>query len=135
MSDRSTKFYHSIIKRNWARNHITSTFMDQVSQRFVKCYIKLLSTHQNIQDASQEVIDAGSKLTEENAQKLTQTLFEEEIKAAIFCIDEDKAYGQDGYTSQFFNEAWEVVGQDINNADKHLNSSMLLGNSFRMPDY
>ncbi|GJV82770.1 RNA-directed DNA polymerase, eukaryota, reverse transcriptase zinc-binding domain protein [Tanacetum coccineum] len=34
---------------------------------------------------------------------------DEEIKIALFDIDDDKALGPDGYTSKFYKKAWDVV--------------------------
>ncbi|GKD98938.1 methylenetetrahydrofolate reductase 1 [Tanacetum coccineum] len=40
----------------------------------------------------------------------------DEIKAAMFDIGDDKAPGPDGYTSAFFKKGWSVVGHDVCNA-------------------
>ncbi|XP_074320775.1 uncharacterized protein LOC141657433 [Silene latifolia] len=40
----------------------------------------------------------------------------EEIKETVFSIPNDKSPGPDGYTSSFFNDAWEVIGQEVSAA-------------------
>ncbi|KAL0408398.1 UNVERIFIED_CONTAM: hypothetical protein Sradi_1774200 [Sesamum radiatum] len=40
----------------------------------------------------------------------------DEIKQAIFDIDESKALGPDGYSSGFFKAAWPVVGREVTQA-------------------
>ncbi|GJV43032.1 hypothetical protein Tco_1427568 [Tanacetum coccineum] len=40
----------------------------------------------------------------------------DEIKAAMFDIGDDKASGPDGYTFAFFKKGWSVVGHDVCNA-------------------
>lgn len=37
----------------------------------------------------------------------------EEIKGALQSIKGDKAPGPDGYSSSFFQQNWEIVGQDL----------------------
>ncbi|KAK4384399.1 hypothetical protein Sango_3064900 [Sesamum angolense] len=55
-------------------------------------------------------------LTLEEANLLIRPVTREEIKEAIFDIDEKSAPGPDGYTSAFFKSAWPVVGQAISEA-------------------
>ncbi|KAL0287399.1 UNVERIFIED_CONTAM: hypothetical protein Scaly_2765900 [Sesamum calycinum] len=55
-------------------------------------------------------------LTLEEASFLIRPVTREEIKEAIFDIDEESAPGPDGYTSAFFKTAWPVVGQAISEA-------------------
>ncbi|KAL0307852.1 UNVERIFIED_CONTAM: hypothetical protein Sangu_3008300, partial [Sesamum angustifolium] len=55
-------------------------------------------------------------LTLEEANLLIRPVTREEIKEAIFDIDEESAPGPDGYTSAFFKSAWPVVGQAISEA-------------------
>ncbi|GKG23732.1 hypothetical protein Tco_0391768, partial [Tanacetum coccineum] len=38
---------------------------------------------------------------------------DEEMKAAMFSIGDDKAPGLDGYTSAFFKKGWDIVGNDV----------------------
>ncbi|KAL0455327.1 UNVERIFIED_CONTAM: Retrovirus-related Pol polyprotein from type-1 retrotransposable element R2 [Sesamum latifolium] len=40
----------------------------------------------------------------------------EEIKAAFFDIDEDKALGPDGFSAGFFKAAWSVIGDELTTA-------------------
>ncbi|GJT73659.1 RNA-directed DNA polymerase, eukaryota, reverse transcriptase zinc-binding domain protein [Tanacetum coccineum] len=37
----------------------------------------------------------------------------EEIKKALFDIDDDKAPGPDGFTSKFFKKAWEIIKEEL----------------------
>ncbi|GKE70792.1 RNA-directed DNA polymerase, eukaryota, reverse transcriptase zinc-binding domain protein [Tanacetum coccineum] len=37
----------------------------------------------------------------------------DEIKAALFDIDDNKAPGPDGFTSRFFKASWEIIGKDF----------------------
>lgn len=37
----------------------------------------------------------------------------EEIKDVIFHMLGSKSPGPDGYTSEFFKETWEIIGEDV----------------------
>ena len=44
---------------------------------------------------------------------LLRSVTDDEIKAAIFRMNPDKAPGPDGYTAGFFQKMWHVVGTDV----------------------
>ena len=44
---------------------------------------------------------------------LNKTVSHEEIKEAIFSIDDSKAPGPDGFSSRFFKAAWNIIGSDV----------------------
>ena len=50
-----------------------------------------------------------------------------EIKDTVFALPKNKALGPDGFTTEFFCSAWNVVGQDLVLAvqDFFINPSML----------
>ncbi|GKE98033.1 RNA-directed DNA polymerase, eukaryota, reverse transcriptase zinc-binding domain protein, partial [Tanacetum coccineum] len=61
-------------------------------------------------------------------KKLDPKTADDEIKKALFDIEDNKASGPDGYTSKFFKSAWSVVGKDTCSAVKEFFSSgKLLG--------
>ncbi|KAK4391361.1 hypothetical protein Sango_1913900 [Sesamum angolense] len=55
-------------------------------------------------------------LTQEEANLLIAPVTRNEIKEALFEIDDESAPGPDGYTSAFFKAAWPVIGQAISEA-------------------
>lgn len=121
-SDKCTKFYHSIVKRNTKRNFIAavlkrdssySSSQKQVADEFVHLYSELFGRDSNGLVFSAENLQFGPTLDEEHATSLTWDVSEQEIKDALFSIGDDKSPRLDGYTSCFFKEAWDIVGNDF----------------------
>ncbi|XP_071688900.1 uncharacterized protein [Rutidosis leptorrhynchoides] len=61
------------------------------------------------------------------ANAMVSPISDDEIKGALFDIDDNKASRPDGYSALFFKKAWSVVGQDICDAIKEFftNGKML----------
>ncbi|GJZ84094.1 hypothetical protein Tco_0649433 [Tanacetum coccineum] len=49
---------------------------------------------------------------------MTRDVCDKEIKEALFSMGNDKSPGPDGYTTAFFKEAWDIVGNDVTKAVK-----------------
>ncbi|KAL0300285.1 UNVERIFIED_CONTAM: Retrovirus-related Pol polyprotein from type-2 retrotransposable element R2DM [Sesamum angustifolium] len=55
-------------------------------------------------------------LTEEEANALIRPVTVDDVKKAMFDIEEDKAPGPDGFSSGFYKAAWPIVGEEISKA-------------------
>ncbi|KAK4381223.1 Transposon TX1 uncharacterized protein [Sesamum angolense] len=55
-------------------------------------------------------------LTDDEARDITRPVTIDEVKTALFHIEEDKAPGPDGFSSGFFKGAWPVVGEEVSKA-------------------
>lgn len=44
---------------------------------------------------------------------MIQEVTDQEIKAAMFDIEDEKAPGPDGFTAKFYKKAWHIVGRDV----------------------
>ncbi|KAK4380903.1 hypothetical protein Sango_3019400 [Sesamum angolense] len=94
------------------------TAMQDVIEEFVSYFQTLLGgtrSQRNI-DLSFLQQDLKHRLTQVEANILDAPVTRNEIKEAIFDIEEDSAPGPDGYTSAFFKAAWPVVGEAISEA-------------------
>ncbi|KAL0439801.1 UNVERIFIED_CONTAM: hypothetical protein Slati_2463100 [Sesamum latifolium] len=55
-------------------------------------------------------------ISTDEAQTLIRPFTREEVKAALFDIEEDRAPGPDGYSSGFSKAAWPIVGDEVTRA-------------------
>ncbi|KAK4348291.1 hypothetical protein RND71_034630 [Anisodus tanguticus] len=131
-SDRCTKFFHGMVKRNSKRNHIAAitkqdgsltTSNDQVVTEFLEYYEGLLGTRDPCQPIDMGIIHSGNRLTPEQGEELTRSATDSEIKAAVFDIGDDKAPGPDGFSAGFYKKSWDIIGGDFCDAVKEFFSS------------
>lgn len=67
-------------------------------------------------------------LSEEEANYMIQKVTDQEVKTAMFDIEDEKAPGPDGFTTKFYKEAWHIVGRDVSDTvQEFFNSRKLLG--------
>lgn len=53
--------------------------------------------------------DASEKVTIEENQALISPFTEEEIRAAVFIMNPDKAPGPDGFSMSFYQQGWDIL--------------------------
>ncbi|KAL0285647.1 UNVERIFIED_CONTAM: Retrovirus-related Pol polyprotein from type-2 retrotransposable element R2DM, partial [Sesamum radiatum] len=94
------------------------TNRDSVISEFTEYFRTLLGGTRR-----QRVLDMGylrplarHVLSDDEALALIQPVTPNEIKTAVFDIDEVKAPGPDGYSSGFFKAAWPIVGEEVTRA-------------------
>ncbi|GJT92143.1 RNA-directed DNA polymerase, eukaryota, reverse transcriptase zinc-binding domain protein [Tanacetum coccineum] len=101
---------------------------DDVASKFVEHFQKNLGSEDEVFPI--EGLDSlfVKKLDSQCAASMIRPVLDDEIKHAMFSIEDDKAAGPDGFTSKFFKAAWSVVGSDVCFAVKDFFfSSKLLG--------
>ncbi|XP_022870493.1 uncharacterized protein LOC111389759 [Olea europaea var. sylvestris] len=121
-SDKCTKFFHSLVKRNSKRNFIATvlkedgmytTSQDEVASEFVKFYTSLLGKKCSFRPIDMDILSNGPLVFPEQGDTLVRDVSHEKIKDALFDIGDDKSPGPDGYTSCFFKNVWEIIGDDF----------------------
>ncbi|KAK9749023.1 hypothetical protein RND81_02G097200 [Saponaria officinalis] len=130
--DENTYFFHASIKRRRMRNRVYQihyvnnrlcTSPDQIREAFEDYYISLLGDAKPVSPIHRRVVQAGPCVTQEHVGILNAERSDEEIKNAMFDILDIKAPGPDGYSSQFFKDSWDIVGNDVISAIKNVFSS------------
>ncbi|CAH9089943.1 unnamed protein product [Cuscuta europaea] len=108
--DKCTKYFHSIVKKNLARNTITAlklpngdstTSIDQVAMEFVEFYTKLFGTHYPTTGLDPSIVTSGNILPLDAVEDLVTPITDLEIKEALFD------------TSAFFKHNWHLVGHEF----------------------
>ncbi|KAL0306889.1 UNVERIFIED_CONTAM: hypothetical protein Sradi_6106200 [Sesamum radiatum] len=94
------------------------TEMQDVTGEFVSYFQLLLGGNNSQRDIDISFLQQELKhiITQEEANLLSAPVTRNEIKEAVFDINEDSAPGPGGYTSGFFKTAWLVVGHAISEA-------------------
>ncbi|KAL7106274.1 hypothetical protein ACP275_07G101800 [Erythranthe tilingii] len=118
-SDRPTKFFLGMVKRNTQRNHVASirradgtmtTSREEVHAEFLMFYMEFLGTRQPCLAIDLEVLHSRPRTYEDDSATLMGPILNSEIKDALFDISDDKAQGPDGFTAHFFKHSWDTVG-------------------------
>ncbi|GJT27388.1 RNA-directed DNA polymerase, eukaryota, reverse transcriptase zinc-binding domain protein, partial [Tanacetum coccineum] len=84
---------------------------EQVADQFVKHFESFLGSSRPVTTLNNDIFI--NTLSVEEAEVIVREVNDKEIKEALFDIDGDKVSGPDGYSSEFFKKAWEVIGKDF----------------------
>lgn len=85
-----------------------------VEGAFLKYYEQLLGSESDATGhVSNSVMVEGPRVGADLQQLLITPFTSEEVKSAMFDIDENRVACPDGYSSGFFKKAWLYVGQEV----------------------
>ncbi|GKE37510.1 hypothetical protein Tco_1460915, partial [Tanacetum coccineum] len=122
--DHNTKYFHRAMKEKRNSNRIEfvedldGNFYsgEDVGEQFIKYFEGVLGRRVVVDP----VIDPSSlfsnKLYQRDTEFMVRPVSHEEIKAALFSMEDDKAPGPDGFSSKFFKASWSVVGPEFTKA-------------------
>ncbi|KAJ9536614.1 hypothetical protein OSB04_un000215 [Centaurea solstitialis] len=119
--DGNTKFFHQTVKEKRHFRRCTSIvdanglFVqdDDVPNAFVDFYKSLMGMEDMGVVPYMEPLYFSRKLTLQESLSMLAPITDDEIKAAMFGIGNEKAPGSDGFSSKFFKAAWREVGSDV----------------------
>lgn len=112
--DRCTKFFHALIKRNNKKRAIlavqktdgtTTMNPNEITHQFVNYYHDLLGRNVDRNHIDRAVIREGPCVENSQWQCLLDLVSKDEVRGALFDIDNDKAPGSDGFGSFFFKSS------------------------------
>ncbi|KAL0284497.1 UNVERIFIED_CONTAM: hypothetical protein Sradi_7195800 [Sesamum radiatum] len=96
----------------------TLTHQSDVTNEFIRYYQELLGGRPRDRFIDLRHLRPWARhiLTETEAEALVLPVSPDEVKQALFDIDESKAPGPDGYSAGFFKAAWPVIGGEVTQA-------------------
>lgn len=125
----NTKFFYAALKRRKATNCIKkcrlqdgnyTEDLDTVNRHAVQFFHNLLNQPY---PTGNWHFSPKYKLNSSEAIFLSSAVTDEEIKRAVFQAPKNKSPCPDGYSAEFFQETWTIIGEDVLNAVKHFFTS------------
>ncbi|XP_074301229.1 uncharacterized protein LOC141632593 [Silene latifolia] len=133
--DSNSYYFHNHIKKRRMVNRVLSivdmngnlqSTMEGIENAFLEYYEKLSGTRKAVKRVHYVTVRQGKTVTEGHASILMQPVTPQEVKEALFSIPATKAPGPDGFSSQFFKDAYGIAGKDV---EAELLSFFRMGNS------
>jgi hypothetical protein len=132
--DLNTKFFHAAASTRKKMNRIeVLTDNNNVECRSQEGMVAIareyfLNLFQKQNSARDEVLNAITpSITDEDNNKLSAPFEFEEFREAIFSMEADKCPGPDGFNPGFYQQFWDVCGQEVFSVGcSWLNSSVFL---------
>jgi len=94
-------------------NGSLSSSLQEVGDEFVAYYQHLLGTLKSTAPLDSAVVRSGPCLPSSSHDLLLSPVSNDDVRQAVFSIDNEKAPSPDGYSSFFFKQAWSIVGGDF----------------------
>ncbi|GKE37207.1 putative reverse transcriptase domain-containing protein, partial [Tanacetum coccineum] len=124
--DSNSKYFHNVVKGRINRGRISVVedmcgiphFGLSVGDQFVNHFQSVLGQSSKVMPIYNTDTLFSKKLSEGDALYMIRDVSDDEVKRALFDIDNIKAPGPDGFSSQFFKDAWDVVGKEFCKAVK-----------------
>ncbi|GJY18130.1 RNA-directed DNA polymerase, eukaryota, reverse transcriptase zinc-binding domain protein [Tanacetum coccineum] len=134
--DHNSAYFHNLLKGRFNKSRIVSVednmgktwYEEEVAQAFVDHFQSFLGTCDEIFPVEDPDILFQKKMDADIALHMVRVVSDDEVKAALFDINDQKAPALDGFTSRFFKASWGVVGKDVCSAVKEFfTSGKMLG--------
>eukprot|EP00253_Pinus_taeda_P010548 PITA_10548 len=119
--DKNTSFFHNNVKLRRARNQIDKIEVDgrvlqdqeEIKKAAYDHFQALLTADPQHYEGADFLSPIENKIKEEHNRALEQEPTEEEIREAIFSMQQDKAPGPDGFTVAFYRYHWDIIKKDF----------------------
>ncbi|WMV24639.1 hypothetical protein MTR67_018024 [Solanum verrucosum] len=118
--DMNTKFFHSYVKGRRKRLHIaeivtehgiTLTSNDQIGQAALEFFGEQFQENDYVDDYA--MLDHIPRcITNEENDAMCSLPTNEEVKKVVFKLKGSSACGPDGFTGHFYQDCWEIIGED-----------------------
>nr|GEV06483.1 putative reverse transcriptase domain-containing protein [Tanacetum cinerariifolium] len=119
--DCNSKYFHNVVKGRINRGRIyvvedmngVHHFGVSVGEQFVNHFQSVLGKCSKVLPINNPEFLFINKLSEGDAAYMIRDNSDDEVKVALFDIDNNKAPRPDGYSSQFFKYAWNVIAKEF----------------------
>ncbi|XP_071694872.1 uncharacterized protein [Rutidosis leptorrhynchoides] len=126
VGDGNSRYFHNVVKGRMHRGKIHAiensegnivegqAAFDVITDHFRN----FLGHHDNCSNIVDPQLLFSKKVTDQKAMEMISPVTTDEIKKAMFDINDLKSPGPDGYSAAFFKNAWDIVGEDVVKAVK-----------------
>ncbi|XP_020249299.1 uncharacterized protein LOC109826691 [Asparagus officinalis] len=135
--DRSTSYFHSVIKSNRHHNRIMVLYnssgeriteADNITNELTSFFKNLMGTAVVTTKPDINIIKNGYCLNDVQASCLAAPVSKDEIRNAVFSLSDNKSPGPDGFSVSFYKSTWQIIGEEVTNAiEEFFKSGKLLG--------
>ncbi|GKD17093.1 RNA-directed DNA polymerase, eukaryota, reverse transcriptase zinc-binding domain protein [Tanacetum coccineum] len=120
VGDSNSAYFHKSVKGRNQRSRIEAILNSNnievsgpsVPDVFVAHYEAFLGNNVLCEELNVEGL-FQSKVTDKSYGDMVRHVSDDEIKAAMFDIGDDRTPGPNGYTSAFFKKGWDIVGPNV----------------------
>lgn len=121
VGDRNTKFFHPCTKSRFSKNRIHS-IQDSVGNSYkgdrnigthAEVFFRTIYKSNNTPIIESIFDDFTPTVTPSINNAITKDFSHEEIYEAVCSIGADRAPGPDGLTVRFYQEYWDIIGDDV----------------------
>ena len=134
--DQNNAYFHNFIKGRFSKSRIDYVYDEDgnkhsgndIAKKFVEHFHGFLGKEDDVFLVEDPEGLFTKKISAEDVVHMIRPISNDEIRAAIFDIDDNRAPGPDGFSSKFFKASWGIIGGDVCRAIKEFFSSgKLLG--------
>ncbi|GKV19300.1 hypothetical protein SLEP1_g29582 [Rubroshorea leprosula] len=127
LGDRNSKYFHAMASRRRQNNYIfqlqneQGTLLEGTDSLLDHAYTHFQQAYDSLETCSFNQIEGLIRplVTTEMNEDLCRAASEEEIRATVFQMGALKAPGVDGFPRCFYQQHWDLVGNDVCRAVQH----------------
>ena len=123
VGDFNSHYFHIVVEKRCKKNRIDAlvddcgdivTATDAIRSSITHFYQNLLGkAFDSLKGIDLQAMRVGPQLTISQAQDLIKPISRADVDDALKDIDESKSPGPNGFSSQFFNVAWDIIKEDV----------------------
>ncbi|XP_074291071.1 uncharacterized protein LOC141617832 [Silene latifolia] len=123
--DENTQFFHNLIRARQVHNRVMCikgvdgvmvNNPTDIEETFLQYYKDLLGSSQATTSVHVPTVRTGQLVTQKHYNILLAPVTSAEIKECIFSIPSTKSPGPNGFSSQFYKDSWDTVGDTVTQA-------------------